>query len=173
LLLARAALWALALICGACAELRPVAPVAPVAPGTQASPAALTEFNRLIAIATQDPAFAGHYLESSVLFLGFTSEPEARVARLTQRPDVRAFQARFSLAELNAAFSSAADAFAKPRYGLLAISVSRRDNAVEVTTAYPLGVPSPDPERCSDLPQLPATAPGTSVPLVDRRDCRR
>jgi hypothetical protein len=160
----------LALLCGACTGLSPAGSVPPETP---ARPAALTEFSRLIAVAAQDSAFAGHYLESSVLFLGFTSEPEARVARLTHRPDVRAFQARFSLPELNAAFSSAAEAFAKPRYGLLAISVSNRDNAVEATTAYPLDMPSPDPKRCSDLPQLPATAPGTSVPLVDRRDCRR
>ena len=131
------------------------------------------DWNKAINAAKRDPSFAGTYVAEHVLWIGFTRDAEAKLTATTVQPDIRAYTARHSVANLEKAFRSTVELLDIARFGPTSANIDYRRSAVTIGTAYSLqdsGGPTP---KCSALAVLPTTAPGTDVELIDGRDCKK
>jgi hypothetical protein len=125
----------------------------------------------ITARAARQVGFAGTERTSDFLYIGYTNSPERRLAELTNRPDVRAFLAPRTLAELDAALTTATQmlvARAVPYVGLAkdyrrgAIVVTDVENTQKVGSFY-----------CDQLVPLPQRVEGTTVAMIDDRVCSK
>lgn len=142
-------------------------------PSPPIAPPVNVAWNNAIAAAKVDPTYAGTYVADNVLWLGFTRDAAAKLAAITTQPDIRAFTARHSAAELDKAFRSTVSLLEASRFGVTSANIDFKRNAVTVGTSYSLrdsGGPTPN---CLSLTPLPETAPGSMVELVDIRDCKK
>lgn len=119
--------------------------------------------------AVQQPGYAGFERTPERLFIGYNSDPERKLAEITKRPDVGAFLAPRTLAEMKSALARAGDMLSKlnvPYVGLDidyragAIFASDVGNAIKENSFY-----------CDQLVALPSRVEGTNIPFVDRRQC--
>ena len=126
-----------------------------------------------ISKAKRDPSYAGAYVANGILWLGFTSKAETKASTIANQPDVRGYTADHNEADLDKAFKATVDLLVISRYGPTSANIDYRLGIISISSAYSLqGSGGPIP-KCSELPAIPATAPGTTVKLIDGRDCTK
>lgn len=141
-------------------------------PPPQAPPVS-SAWNAALANAKRDSAYAGSYVESGNLWIGFTHDADRKIAAVAKQSDIRSYTAQHSTVELERAFKSTVGLLEVSKFGATSVNIDYRLSAVTVSTAYTLqdsGGPIP---KCSALPTIPETAPETKVMLIDVRDCKK
>ena len=87
----------------------------------------------VIARASRQSDFAGADRTSDVLFVGYTKTPESNLTQITSRPDVRAFQALRTLAEMDTALAEANRFITSSAIPYVALAKDYRTGAIVIT----------------------------------------
>lgn len=137
------------------------------------APTVNVTWNAALVTAKRDPNYAGSYVVRKILWIGFTRDANSKLAAIANQPDIRAYTAHHSAIELELAFKPTVEFLTVSRFGPTSVNIDYRRSALTVGTAYSLqegGGPIP---KCSALPPIPPSAPGSTVRLIDLRDCNK
>jgi hypothetical protein len=155
-------------VLAACVSQGPAPEPATVSTGVDYAARALA-WTVVIRRASRVEGYGGFERTAERLYVGFTIDPTAKLARITGRGDVAAFTATHSYAQMQAQLASAGRAFAAANIPYAALAADYRRGAIIVTDVE--NAAKRGPYRCDQLVPMPRTLAGVSVPLLDERIC--
>lgn len=121
--------------------------------------------------ASRQAGYAGFDRTGDVLYIGYVDAPKRRLAEITSRPDVQAFQAPRTLAELDAALITATQMIAARSIPYVGLAKDHRRGAIvatDVENALKSG-----PFFCDQLTPIPQLVDGTKIVIIDDRTCSK
>jgi hypothetical protein len=128
-----------------------------------------SEWSAIVQLATEQAEFVGVDQTENTLFIGYIRTPEANLALLTNRSDVKAFSAPRSRADISAALVAAREMITALQVPFVGLSSEYRSGSIIVTDVE--NATKRGPYFCDQLVKIPNSIGTKSVALIDRRSC--